>query len=244
MARTTAVRCACRFVSVILVVITLVCPSALAFAPLSIRSQTVALPVKQMQVPRPSAAADVTTLKRDIVHNLRALRAQRATCEEAAAADIESHAALKEITAKLYNAPARTAWTTATTSAVAAGVAQSAVSMAGLPGTQKSSSSSGGAAVLERPPQLEFVTVEEAKEPKLYDKYKVMLFNDSMNSREYVARSLVQVVGMPESSAFDVMLKAHKDGMAQVGIWVGEIAEAYCDQLKTRGIVSEVMPVD
>jgi ATP-dependent Clp protease adaptor protein ClpS len=49
---------------------------------------------------------------------------------------------------------------------------------------------------------------------------------------------LLQVVGMPETDAFNVMLQAHKNGLAQVGVWHGELAEAYCDQLKTRGIVS------
>jgi ATP-dependent Clp protease adapter protein ClpS len=49
---------------------------------------------------------------------------------------------------------------------------------------------------------------------------------------------------MPETDAFNVMLQAHKNGLAQVGVWHGELAEAYCDQLKTRGIVSEVFPID
>eukprot|EP00953_Heterococcus_sp_UTEX-ZZ885_P039859 20404-Heterococcus_DN1.PRE.2 len=244
MARTTVnISCACRLFFALAVTV-LVCPGAVAFTPASgLHSQTVALQQQQQQMTtalRPSAAADVTTLKRDIAQNLRVLTAQRCRpCEEYdATAAAESSVALKEITAKLYNAPARTAWTTATTSAVAAGVAQRAVSssttMQSLPGTKKSSSSGGGAAVLERPPKLEFVPVAEKDDPKFCDKYKlfssynmshpecglrqrgckqcfmqallnfvvlalrvglalqVMLFNDSGNTRDYVARSLVQ----------------------------------------------------
>jgi hypothetical protein len=116
MARTTVnISCACRLFFAIAVTV-LVCPGALAFTPpTSLHSQTVALNQQQQQMMsalRPSAAADVTTLKRDIAQNLRVLTAQRCRpCEQQdATAAAEASAALKEITAKLYNAPARTAW--------------------------------------------------------------------------------------------------------------------------------------
>jgi hypothetical protein len=117
MARTTVnISCACRLFFALAVTV-LVCPGALAFTPASgLHSQTVALQQQQQQqmtsALRPSAAADVTILKRDIAQNLRVLTAQRCRpCEEYdATAAAESSAALKEITAKLYNAPARTAW--------------------------------------------------------------------------------------------------------------------------------------
>lgn len=35
--------------------------------------------------------------------------------------------------------------------------------------------------------------------------YKVLLFNDNGNTREYVSRSLVQVVGLPEDVAYQIM---------------------------------------
>jgi hypothetical protein len=116
MARTTVnISCACRLFFALAVTV-LVCPGAVAFTPASgLHSQTVALQQQQQQMTtalRPSAAADVTTLKRDIAQNLRVLTAQRCRpCEEYdATAAAESSVALKEITAKLYNAPARTAW--------------------------------------------------------------------------------------------------------------------------------------
>lgn len=37
--------------------------------------------------------------------------------------------------------------------------------------------------------------------------FKVMLFNDNGNTREYVSRSLVQVVGLPESVAYAIMMQ-------------------------------------
>lgn len=35
--------------------------------------------------------------------------------------------------------------------------------------------------------------------------FKVLLFNDNGNTREYVSRSLVQVVGLPEDVAYKIM---------------------------------------
>ncbi|CAM9936838.1 unnamed protein product [Discosporangium mesarthrocarpum] len=74
------------------------------------------------------------------------------------------------------------------------------------------------------------------------DKFKVLLFNDNGNTREYVSRSLVQVVGMPEDQAFSIMQQAHENGMATVGVWHQEMADAYSTSLKSRGLVADVFP--
>lgn len=63
--------------------------------------------------------------------------------------------------------------------------------------------------------------------------------------REYVARVLVgSIPGMSQADAYVVMQKAHKQGMAVVGIWVYEMAEAYCDKLKAGGLISSVTEED
>lgn len=41
--------------------------------------------------------------------------------------------------------------------------------------------------------------------------FKVMLFNDNGNTREYVSRSLVQVVGLPEDVAYQIMMQVIRD---------------------------------
>ena len=59
--------------------------------------------------------------------------------------------------------------------------------------------------------------------------------------REYVARILVQTVPeLTQADAYVVMQKAHKSGMAVVGVWVFELAEAYCAQLKSGGLIASV----
>lgn len=76
------------------------------------------------------------------------------------------------------------------------------------------------------------------------DKFKVLLFNDNGNTREYVSRSLVQVVGLPEATAYHIMQQANDNGMAQVGIWHQEMADAYSTSLKERGLIAETHPAD
>ena len=41
-----------------------------------------------------------------------------------------------------------------------------------------------------------------------------------------------------------VMQKAHKNGMAVVGIWLFELAEAYCERLKSGGLISDIEEED
>lgn len=79
--------------------------------------------------------------------------------------------------------------------------------------------------------------------PNYDDKYKLCLFNDEFNTRAYVGRCLVSVVGLPESEAFSIMSQAHQNGMAIVGVWHGELAEAYCEQLKSRTLIVDVFPL-
>lgn len=76
-------------------------------------------------------------------------------------------------------------------------------------------------------------------------KYKLLLFNDNVNRREYVARVLVQnIPDLTQADAYVVMQKAHKSGMAVVGVWVFEMAEAYCEGLKTGGLIASITEED
>lgn len=74
--------------------------------------------------------------------------------------------------------------------------------------------------------------------------WEVRIYNDGMNTREHVARSLVQVTGMAEISAYQTMMQAHQHGMAVVGRWPYELAEMYHDALKKNGIVCDLVPVE
>ncbi len=92
-------------------------------------------------------------------------------------------------------------------------------------------------------PALEETPVEERRRMGS-EAWEVRIYNDRMNTREHVARALVQVTGMSEMGAYQTMMQAHQNGIAVVGRWVYEIAEMYHDALKKNGIVCDIVPVE
>jgi len=108
-----------------------------------------------------------------------------------------------------------------------------------------------GPAVLDRPQVLEPATKERRSEAPRKERkgmgseaWEVRIYNDGLNTREHVARSLVQVTGMSEMVAYQTMMQAHQNGIAVVGRWVYEVAEMYHDALRKNGIVCDIVPVD
>jgi len=102
----------------------------------------------------------------------------------------------------------------------------------------------GGSTVLEKPDALK--TPEKSKQGDAENSkgWEVRIYNDSMNTREHVARVLVQVTGLNEGAAYQVMMQAHKNGVAAVGVFAYEKAETYYEQLQTNGIMSDMIPLD
>lgn len=87
----------------------------------------------------------------------------------------------------------------------------------------------GATAVLERP------KLDPGK------KYKVLLFNDNKNTREYVIDTLIKCIpGMTADKAKEITEEAHTNGLALVGIWMFELAEAYSDVLSSAGLKSDI----
>lgn len=120
----------------------------------------------------------------------------------------------------------------------------SSVIMSATATIEKESFKTGGApAVLERPLERTIQPTEERTRHGS-EAWEVRIYNDGLNTREHVARSLVQVTGMSESVAYQTMMQAHQNGIAVVGRWVYEVAEMYHDSLKDKGIVCDIVPVD
>lgn len=67
------------------------------------------------------------------------------------------------------------------------------------------------------------------------------IYNDNINTREYVAVCLVQVVGLCESRAYFTMQDAHHNGIAKVGEYNQEVAECYEEQLIEKGVMCDVV---
>lgn len=69
----------------------------------------------------------------------------------------------------------------------------------------------------------------------------MILFNDEQNTREHVIDTLIKVIpGMTPDKAKLITNEAHSNGLAVVGIWMFELAEAYSDMLNCAGLRSEV----
>mmetsp|Transcript_21571 Transcript_21571/g.62488 ORF Transcript_21571/g.62488 Transcript_21571/m.62488 type:complete len:207 (+) Transcript_21571:90-710(+) len=84
---------------------------------------------------------------------------------------------------------------------------------------------------------------EETKQ-KRADQYRLLLFNDPLNKREFVARCLMTICLLKEGDSYQVMMKAHKEGVAVIGTYQFETAEAYCEGLKAKGLSVDIIPVD
>lgn len=73
-------------------------------------------------------------------------------------------------------------------------------------------------------------------------KYRVLLFNDPVNTKEYVARMLMTKCKLSENKAFDCMSQAHQHGMGLVGIWLKDVAEKYTVSLQNEGLAVTMVP--
>jgi ATP-dependent Clp protease adapter protein ClpS len=111
---------------------------------------------------------------------------------------------------------------------------------------EKETIKSGGPAVLDRPSTQEEKVSSPVKERTREggEAWEVRIYNDGMNTREHVARSLVQITGMTEMTAYQTMMQAHQNGIASVGRFCFEIAEMYNEGLRKQGIISDIVPVD
>lgn len=116
-----------------------------------------------------------------------------------------------------------------------------------MPATlEKDAVRTAGPAVLERP-QVEDKKKNGSDQERSNagsETWEVRIYNDGMNTREHVARAVVQVTGVPEFVAYQTMMQAHQNGIAAVGRWCFEIAEMYNEGLRTSGIISDIVPVD
>ena len=99
-----------------------------------------------------------------------------------------------------------------------------------------SDNSKNSVAVLEKNP---------ADLKKKSPKFKVLLHNDPVNSMEYVADSLREVVPqLSEQDAISIMLEAHNTGVGLVIICDLEPAEFYAESLRAKGLTSSIESED
>mmetsp|Transcript_9397 Transcript_9397/g.28332 ORF Transcript_9397/g.28332 Transcript_9397/m.28332 type:complete len:137 (+) Transcript_9397:143-553(+) len=95
--------------------------------------------------------------------------------------------------------------------------------------------SGSGATVLERPTQTQKARIDPGK------RYKVIIFNETGQTREFIMNVLQKCLpGMGEGTAKDIADRTKKVGQAVVGAWIFEMAEAYCDSLRSSGLSADI----
>ena len=71
--------------------------------------------------------------------------------------------------------------------------------------------------------------------------YRVVLYNDDVNSMDHVVQALLSSVPeLDEAAAMHVMLTAHHDGQADVIVCPLERAELYRDRLESFGLTATI----
>lgn len=86
---------------------------------------------------------------------------------------------------------------------------------------------------------------KDETDPTNFDgKHQVLLFDDPVNTREYVSRILCTKCGLSETQSFDVMMMAHNHGVGIVGTYWLERAEAYVEVMRDAGLLAALVPLD
>lgn len=75
------------------------------------------------------------------------------------------------------------------------------------------------------------------------DLWEVKVYNDNINTHEWVARCLVVVASQSEWQAYQTTKLAHLHGEACLGVWEQELAQRYVDGLRMEGIVVDMFPI-
>ena len=77
-----------------------------------------------------------------------------------------------------------------------------------------------------------------------FDKWLMKLNDDSVNTRSYVCRCLVQIAKLSEEDSYHKTIQAHLHGEAIIGEYCQEHAEYYKEALTNSGLTIEIFPVD
>mmetsp|Transcript_22023 Transcript_22023/g.52219 ORF Transcript_22023/g.52219 Transcript_22023/m.52219 type:complete len:177 (+) Transcript_22023:144-674(+) len=121
-----------------------------------------------------------------------------------------------------------------------------AVVSAHVPKMQLAAPKTGGggrSTVLEKRPTIK--TAPEENLDQTPDKpYHVLLFNDPMNTREYVCDVLCEIFGHSKSKAYDIMQTAHTTGFAVCNTTDKEEADSQSAKLGEKNLMSSVVKAD
>ncbi len=76
----------------------------------------------------------------------------------------------------------------------------------------------------------------------LFPRFKVLLHNDDVNDMEHVIRSLMRVFRFDRQRSEEIMMEAHRNGLALCVVEPLEQAEFHRDQLIALSLTSTIEP--
>ena len=68
--------------------------------------------------------------------------------------------------------------------------------------------------------------------------HAIIIFNDDINSMNYVTNKLVSILNIPEAKALELMFRIDNEGIAVVWTGNGSEAEQYLSSLRDAGLKS------
>lgn len=74
--------------------------------------------------------------------------------------------------------------------------------------------------------------------------WEIRIYNDQINTHEWVAKCLVIITGASEWLAYQTTNQAHQEGEALLGLFEREVAELFTSRLLKEGIVVRMFPVN
>jgi ATP-dependent Clp protease adaptor protein ClpS len=77
---------------------------------------------------------------------------------------------------------------------------------------------------------------------KLLPLYKVLLHNDDVNTTDHVVGALLEVFAFEVEEAVNIMLEAHKTGVALCKVEQKENAEFHQEQLQALSLTATIEP--
>ncbi len=77
--------------------------------------------------------------------------------------------------------------------------------------------------------EFDIESAKKTKEPKMY---KVLLLNDDYTTMDFVVEVLMGIFHHSLENAINIMLKVHKEGIGECGVYTYEIAETKIAQVR------------
>mmetsp|Transcript_65873 Transcript_65873/g.157171 ORF Transcript_65873/g.157171 Transcript_65873/m.157171 type:complete len:165 (-) Transcript_65873:86-580(-) len=99
-----------------------------------------------------------------------------------------------------------------------------------------------GGATLQKPAVV--VTPQTTEAPQTGKPFHVLLFNDPVNTREFVSEALQEIFGHSRSESYSIMQTAHTTGFAVCNTCDKQEADGQAAQMGEKNLMSSVVEAD